>query len=44
MTPRFLVEAVEVSMLSAKWMLWADLASPGLLSSGAGDLPHLCSC
>lgn len=29
MTPRFLVEAVEVSMLSTKWMLWADLALSG---------------
>lgn len=28
MTPRFLVEAVEVSMLSTKWMLWADLVLP----------------
>lgn len=26
MTPRFPVEAVEVSMLSTKWVLWADLA------------------
>lgn len=28
MTPRFPVEAVEVSMLSTKWVLWADLALP----------------
>lgn len=28
MIPRFLVEAVEVSMLSTKWMLRVDLALP----------------
>ena len=29
MTPRFLVEAVEVSMLSTKWLLWTGLALSG---------------
>lgn len=41
MTPRFLLEAVEVSMLSTKWILWADLALPRTSQQWAGDLPHV---
>lgn len=41
MTPRFLLEAVEVSMLSTKWMLWGDLALPRTSQQWAGDLPHV---
>lgn len=43
MTPRFLVEAVPVSMLSSKWMLGADLALPRTSQRWGRDLPHLCS-
>jgi hypothetical protein len=28
MTPRLPVETVQVSMLSTKWILWAELALP----------------
>lgn len=30
MTPRLLVQAVQVSMLSTKWILWVELALPGV--------------
>lgn len=30
MTPRLLVQAVQVNMLSTKWILWVELALPGV--------------
>lgn len=48
MTPRLLVQAVQVNMLSTKWILWVELALPGvghqariLTAMGHGTY-HLC--
>lgn len=43
MTPRFLVGAVAVSMLSTEWMLGADLVLPRTSRQWGRGLPHLCS-